>query len=78
MTHEQISVINRILEVDLKCDSYHEDKKTISAMWKKENRPVYDAFNELKEKVRQGGVEIFLRNTEYGFEVTINKAAPVL
>ena len=79
MTSNQIATINHILTVELNCDHYHEDKDEIVATWKKENRPVYDSFNELRDKVRRWKGATFIRNTEEEeYEVTIDKVAAVL
>lgn len=61
MTQQQISTIANILNVDLRCDRYHEDSKEIVAIWKDESpHPAFDELGKLRDNVLDWGGEIVI------------------
>lgn len=77
MTQEQISTIARILNDDLRCDRYSENKDEVVAIWQDEtlHRPSFDELDELRHKVVSWGCEFEIEYEDKygGYVITVVK-----
>ena len=75
MTQNQIATVAHILNVELNCDHYHEDKNEIVATWSNENRPAFDdeVRNELSEMLRRWGSALFVSIGEDEYVLIVDK-----